>query len=172
MCPGKRQVKQDTLQNRQMRSANILRSCPPVPGVMPETGDFWANEAGYHGHVKTLANRAEDSSVFFCGRRCWTPNDMIYVQKLWNTSIYTSTHISEFFETTPFQGLKDLYPQYGGDKLPSLKLQELMLEMKSTSSPVEIEETVLPSLGFLAICIYLSTFLNVCWYPFPSFYHL
>jgi len=59
------------------------KSCPPVPGVMPETGDFWANEAGYHGHVKTLANRAE----------------------------------------------------------------ELMLEMKSTSSPVEIEETVLPSLG-------------------------
>lgn len=36
-----------------------------MPGVMPETGDFWANEAGYHGHVKTLANRAEDSSVCF-----------------------------------------------------------------------------------------------------------
>ena len=146
-----------------------------MPGVMPETGDFWANEAGYHGHVKTLANRAEDSSVFFCGRRCWTPNDMIIIlcQKLRNTSIYTSTHISEsrshnILRTQGFISIAD----FGRDKLPILKLQELMLEMKSTSSPVEIEETVLPSLGFLAICIYLSTFLNVCWYPFPSFYHL
>ncbi len=39
-----------------------------------------------------------------------------------------------------------------------LKLQELMVEMKSTSSPVQIEEALLPSLGFLAMCICVSTF--------------
>ena len=32
---------------------------------MPESRDFWENEAGCHVHVKDLANRAEDSSVFF-----------------------------------------------------------------------------------------------------------
>lgn len=36
------------------------KSCPPVPGVMPESRDFWENEAGCHVHVKDLANRAEE----------------------------------------------------------------------------------------------------------------
>eukprot|EP00434_Breviolum_minutum_P040605 symbB.v1.2.036084.t1/scaffold5015.1/size31789/4 len=36
------------------------KSCPPVPGVMAETCDFWAKEAGCHLHVTDLANRAEE----------------------------------------------------------------------------------------------------------------
>ena len=61
-CAPKKVNGKPTYPSKQVNWTNVnVRSCPPVPGVMPETCDFWANEEGCHVHVKDLANRAEDS---------------------------------------------------------------------------------------------------------------